>query len=600
MPNPLHLFEFWTRRRGHLRRMPVRVPTTVPSTDVIFLLMRRMRAPFIVVITTFTICTAGMMFMPGVDAQGNPYRLTVFDAFYQMTITLTTVGYSEVPHAFSYAQRMWLSMSIYLLVVSWAYAIGVFFSLVQDTAFRDAIATQRFRRRVRRMVEPFFIVAGYGHAGRAVGAELDGQQRRFVVIDHQESRVQSVVSEQLSFDVPAVEGDCATPAMLGMAGLAHGECEGVLALTDDDDANLAVVMTVSLLRPEVPVLARCIDHRIKARMERFCPAAIINPNDRFGDYLALSIRQPVGHQLLRWLMDNDQEELPPLRRGLAAGRWVVCAEPEFGHDVVHDLTVAGVAVELIDPADGEADISDAVGFVAGSRNDTTNIAMAEQVRLANPDVYLVVRQWTNAKKALLDALKVDSVYIAAELVAREILARILTPVFWRFVEHAFGRDEQWATEVRDYLQERCGRRTPKREVVALTPEQAPAIAAWLQRGQTLTLRDLMRRPDDREAALPLAALVLIRAGEPQFMPVSEDPPRHWRPGAGRRQARRPVPGARDLPLSDHGGENISRHWPRRSPDVGLGVAHRPAPRASMTGHPADRGGAQARVAAVTK
>lgn len=523
MPNLLHLFPFWTRRRVKPRRKPITVPTAVPTTDVIFLFMRRMRAPLIVVITIFSICTAGLMFMPGVDAHGNPYRLTVFDAFYQMTITLTTVGYSELPGAFSYPQRMWLSLSIYLVVVSWAYAIGVFFSVIQDAAFRDAIAAQRFRRRVRRMVEPFFVVAGYGDAGRAVGSELDEQRRRFVVIDKQEARVQSVISEQLSFDVPAVEGDCAIPAMLGVAGLAHRDCEGVLALTNDDDANLAVVMTVSLLRPEVPVLARCTDHRIQGWMEHFSPAAVINPDDRFGDYLALSIHRPVNHQLLRWLMDNDQAELPPVRGGLAAGRWVVCAEADFGRDLVSTLAAIGVTAELADPAGGEVDVSDAVGFVAGTRNDTANIAMAERARLTNPDVYLVVRQRTSANTSLLDAVQIDSVYIATELVAREVLARILTPVFWSFVEHAFRRDERWATEVREHLRDRCGRCTPERAAIVLSAAQAPAIADWLRRGRTLTIGDLMRRPDDRDAALPLAALVLVRAGEPRFMPAPDTP-----------------------------------------------------------------------------
>lgn len=521
MPNPAHLLAFWTRRRTKLRPKPVRVPTAVPTTDVIFLLMRRMRAPFIVVITTFSICTAGLMLMPGIDAQGNSYRLTVFDAFYQMTITLTTVGYSEVPHAFSYPQRMWLSMSIYLVVISWAYAIGVFFAVVNDTAFQDAVAAQRFRRQVRRMVEPFMIVAGYGHAGRVVGAELDERGRRFVVVDKQEARVAAVVSEQLSFDVPAVEGDCAVPAMLGIAGLGHRDCEGVLALTDDDTANLAVVMTVSLLRPDLPVLARCTDHGIQAHIEHFAPAAVVNPADRFGDYLALSIHRPVNHQLLRWLMDNDEEQLPTVRRDLAAGRWVVCADGQFGRDVVRDLAASGLSVDLADPAAGEPEVTDAVGFVAGTANDTVNIALAEQARLANPDIYLVVRQQTNAKKALLQALRIDSVYIAAELVAREILARVLTPVFWSFVEHAFARDEQWATEVRDHLQDRCGRRTPHRDVITLSAEQAPAIAEWLGRGHTLTLGDLLRRPDDRAATLPLAALVLVRDGRHTFMPTAD-------------------------------------------------------------------------------
>lgn len=523
MPNPQHRVSLWSRRRVAAQHKPIDIPTTVPNTEVIFLILRRMRAPLIVVITTFSFCTVGMMFMPGVDPQGNPHRLNIFDAFYQMTITLTTVGFTEAPYPFSYPQRMWMSLSIFLLVISWAYAIGVFFALVQGNAFQSAVATQRFRRQVGRLVEPFVIVAGYGDAGRTVGAELDDHDRRFVVIDEREDRIQSVISEQLSFDVPAVQGDCASPSILGMAGLGHPDCEGVLALTDDDDTNLAVVMAASLLRPDLPVLGRCARERTRARMEHFSPTSAINADDRFGHYLALSIRQPVSYQLLRWLMDNDQEQLLPARRDLATRRWMVCAEGEFAESVVADLAAIGVSVDLIGPDGDEPDISGCVGFVAGTGNDTVNIAMAEHARHTNPDVYLVLRQQTNEKRALLETLNIDSVYIATELVAREVLARILTPVFWSFVEHALTRDEQWAAQVRDHLEQRCGQRTPEREVITLSAEHAPAVAAWLRRGRTLRLGAMMRAPDDRETTLPLVALVLLRAGEPHFMPAEDTP-----------------------------------------------------------------------------
>lgn len=508
----------WTRRRA-ATPAPVDIPSTVPTTEVIFLIMRRMRAPLIVVIVTFSFCTAGMMIIPGQDPQGNPHRLTLFDAFYQMTITLTTVGFTEAPYPFSIPQRMWMVMSIFLLVISWAYAIGVFLSLVQSAAFQAAVAAQQFRRQVRRLVDPFVIVAGYGDAGRIVGADLDEYYRRFVVIDKREERVTSVVSEQLTSDVPAVVGDPGDPAVLGMAGLGHPNCEGVLALTNDDDANLSVVMTSSLLRPDLPVLGRCAAQRTRSRMEHFAPGSAINADDRFGDYLALSIHQPVSHQLLRWLMDNDQEQLQPVRDDLDSRRWLVCAEGEFGEAIVADLAEIGITVELIDPATANPDVSGSVGFVAGTDNDTVNIAMAEHARHVNPDVYLVVRQRTNARKPLLRALGIESVYVATEVVAREVLARILTPEFWSFVEHVLAvRDEAWATRVRDHLEARCGRRTPQRQVITLSPEQAPAIVGWLQRGQTLTLGALMRAPDDRETTLPVAALVLVRDGESTFMP----------------------------------------------------------------------------------
>ena len=502
--------------------MVVDIPITAPTTEVIFLIMRRMRLPFIVVITMFSFCTTGMMFMPGLDPDGNPHRLNVFDAFYQMAITLTTVGFTEAPYPFSYPQRMWMSLSIFLLVISWAYAIAVFFALVQSAPFQAAVDAQQFRRQVRRLVEPFVIVAGYGDAGRVVGADLDEHYRRFVVIDKDESKVQSVVSEQLTFDVPAVQGNCAAPEMLGMAGLGLRECEGVLALTDDDDANLAVVMTASLLRPDLPVLGRCAARDTRTRMEHFAAGSAINADDRFGDYLALSIHHPVNHQLLRWLMDNDEEQLQPARQDLAERRWVICADGEFGDAVVGDLAAIGVAVELVNPAT-DPDLSGSVGFIAGNNNDTVNIAMAERARDVNPDVYLVVRQQTNAMKPLLDKLRIESVYIATEVIAREVLARILTPVFWSFVEHVLTRDEQWATEVRDHLEDRCGQRTPEREVITLSDQQAPAIARWLRKGKSLPLHALIRQPDDRRTLLPLAALVLIRDGETQFMPPEDTP-----------------------------------------------------------------------------
>ena len=461
--------------------------------------------------------------MPGVDPQGNPYRLNIFDAFYQMTITLTTVGYTEAPYPFSYPQRMWLTMSIFLLVISWAYTIAVFFALVQGDAFQTAVAAQQFRRQVRRLVEPFVIVAGYGNAGRIVGADLDEHHRRFVVIDEREAAVQAVVSEQLSFEVPAVRGDCATPAVLGLAGLGHRDCEGVLALTDDDDTNLAVVMTASLLRPDLPVLGRCAERRTRTRMEHFAAGSAINADDRFGDYLALSIHRPVNHQLLRWLMDNEQERLQPARRDLAARRWVVCAEGEFADAVVTDLAAIGVEVDLVGPGGEDPDVSGSVGFIAGTANETLNIALAEHARQANPDVYLVVRQETNTRRALLDAMQIDSVYIDTEVIAREVLARIVTPVFWSFVEHVLTQEEQWAVQVRDHLRDRCGDRTPHRDVITLSAAEAPAIADWLRRGHDLTLRSLMLRPDDRDATLPMAALVLVRAGETQFMPPEDTP-----------------------------------------------------------------------------
>ena len=85
MANPLLPLQFpWTRARpadARLRRVPVRVPNEGPANDAIFLVLRRMRLPMILLVSIFTIAVAGLTLIPGVDAAGAPRRMTPFESF---------------------------------------------------------------------------------------------------------------------------------------------------------------------------------------------------------------------------------------------------------------------------------------------------------------------------------------------------------------------------------------------------------------------------------------------------------------------------------------------------------------------------------------
>ena len=77
-----------------------------------------------------------------------------FDAFYVMSYTASTIGFGEIPYPWTYNQRMWVTISIYLTVIGWAYAIGSLLSLLQDRAFRSALALQHFSRKVAGCASP--------------------------------------------------------------------------------------------------------------------------------------------------------------------------------------------------------------------------------------------------------------------------------------------------------------------------------------------------------------------------------------------------------------------------------------------------------------
>ena len=98
-----------------------------------------------------------------------------------------------------------------------------------------------------------------------------------------------------------------------MAGLDHPYCSGVLALTNDDEVNLAVTMAAALLRPELPVIARTVSPAIEYRMHAFGTPSVVNPFDRFGDHLRLALRAPASYQLLTWLESGPGAERPQAR-----------------------------------------------------------------------------------------------------------------------------------------------------------------------------------------------------------------------------------------------------------------------------------------------
>ena len=305
MPSPTRRFVRDVLRIGGGVRLRTRMRTPVdPSVQVsasLFLILRRMRAPLITLIIIFTVSVFGLTLIPGQDADGQPYRMGFFDAFYFMSYTATTIGFGEIPHTFTYGQRMWVLVAIYLTVIGWAYALGSLLTLLQDKAFREALRLQRFSRRVAQLGEPFLLIAGYGRTGELLARSFDGLGRQLVIVDASESQIEALEMDTYQVDIPALASDARNPHTLAAAGLDHPLCEGVLAMTDDDEVNLAITMAAALLRPELQVVARTVSTVIADRMHAFGTPTVVNPFDRFGNHLRIALRAPASYQLLEWL-----------------------------------------------------------------------------------------------------------------------------------------------------------------------------------------------------------------------------------------------------------------------------------------------------------
>ena len=196
---------------------------------ITFLILRRMRAPLVVLIVAYAVSVLGLVLIPGADAGGQPWPMDFFHALYFVSYMATTIGFGEIPHPFTDAQRLWVMVCIYVTVIAWLYAIGTILALFQNPALREAITASKFARSVRALRESFYLVCGYGDTGSLLVQALTDRGRRAVAIDIDPARINALVLQDYHSYVPGLCADAAQPDSLVDAGLRSPRCAGVPA-----------------------------------------------------------------------------------------------------------------------------------------------------------------------------------------------------------------------------------------------------------------------------------------------------------------------------------------------------------------------------------
>ena len=492
--------------------------------------MRRMRAPLITLIVIFSVTVVGMSLIPAQDPEGRPYHMTIFESLYFMSYTASTIGYGELPYPFNANQRMWATISIYLLVIGWAYAIGSLLTLVQDRSFRSALALQRFRRKVRRLREPFLLFAGYGQTGELLGKAFDAMGQQFVVIDSKPERIDSLDLVAFHADVPALAGDVRNPHHLAVAGLDNPYCSGVLALTSDDEVNLHVTMAAALLRPELPVIARVVSPAIEYRMQAFGTPSLVNPFDRFGDHLRLALRAPASYQLLTWLESGPGAARPRRARPPTKGRWVLAGYGRFGKELVADLRDEGLAVTIIDPLGSAGRSRRSSSATPPSRRSSRRPTWPPRSASSPaPTTTPPTCPWWPAPAGSTRSCswpRGRTCRPARRCSRRWSWIRCWCPPRWwpmrcmpscppRCCGGSCRRFRRRATAGPPELMERitgsCGRRLQELWKERLVPGEAPALRRRLLAGG-VRIGDMLRDPDDRDRHLDIVPLLVLAGG----------------------------------------------------------------------------------------
>lgn len=498
-----------------------------------------MRTPLIAVIVSFAIAVTGLSLMPGAVIDGEVSRLTLFEAFYIISYTATTIGFGEIPYAFSTAQRLWMTFSIYLTVIPWFYAIGKIISLFQDSGLRQAVTTARFARAVGNLHEPFYIICGYGETGALLVSALDRRQIRVVVVESMQDRVNDLELEDYQFDIPALCADARLPDVLLKAGLRHPMCAGVAALTDHDQVNLAIAIAAKLINPDLKVLARADNEETAANMASFGTDHIINPYALFGDHLAMEVHALGTYLLHEWLTGVPGSSLPsPACPPI--GRWIVCGYGRFGKSVVENLQRENITTTIVEAEPEltgcedciigsgaeaktleEAGVRDAVGIVAGTDNDINNLSIVMTAREMNPDLFVVIRKNHRYNEPLFEHFNADITMQPSDIIAHECLAHMISPLLAMFLSMMRSQTNAWANQLISQLVGVVGENVPETWAITIDYHHAPALYNFLSWGKTITLENLLRDPSNRDNKLDLVPLLLLRDNQPTLQPKAD-------------------------------------------------------------------------------
>jgi Trk K+ transport system NAD-binding subunit len=507
--------------------------------SIIFLVLRRMRAPLLTLIVTYSIAIAGLVLIPGRTADGGTWHLSFFHAFYFVSYMSTTIGFGELPQEFSDAQRLWVTITIYSTVIGWIYSVGSMIALLQDKALRRAIEERRFAHHVRNIKEPFYLVCGYGQTGSGLVRALTDRNQRAVVLDNNPERIDLLKLEPLLEFVPALRADVRRPDNLLLAGLRRPYCAGVLALTSSNEVNLKVALAAKLMHRRAKVICRADSHDVEANMASFGTDYIYDPFDIFARYLRTAIDSPCLTSLQDWLGRLRGAMMPDPVYPPAEGLWIICGYGRFGKALYNHLAERGVeliVVEMMPERTGlpsgplikgrgteavtleQADVHRAVGLVAGTDNDANNLSIVMTAKMLNPRLFTVVRENHLMNEELFKAVDANILMHPSLIVAQRIRTLISAPLLSEFVSRAEKESNAWSCELVSRIVALVDERPPILWELRVGPAFGRVAKVLASSGSEPTLGDLMRDPRHRDETLPAIVLIRKRATQHALLP----------------------------------------------------------------------------------
>ncbi|WP_368030720.1 TrkA family potassium uptake protein [Arcobacter sp. s6] len=510
----------------------------------LFIILQKMRKPFLVILLTYTISMIGFLLIPGMDNNGNTYHMTIFDAFYFISYTATTIGFGELPYPFTYTQRIWVTFSTYLTVLGWFYSIGSLLTLLQDKLFLQEIEKTKFLRQIKNLNEKFIVVLGYNQITRKIITKALAQGLRTVVITKDKMEINNLLLENFTPTVPVLFSETYSVKVLEAAGLNKKNCKAIVSLLEDDALNLKITLIAKTLNKNIKVAVKSTTTNHTENLKDLNAEVVINPFSIISSEINMALSAPNLFKLEKWLygIDDLNATLPVFPKGL----YIICGYGRMGRKIFEKLTDTNVEVKLIEldknkdkkftPDEishlvfGNADdkellinvgIKDAVTIIAATEDDTTNLSILATAKKLNPDIVTVVRENDILDDFLFKNANINHIFTPSKILVNKVTNALVNPLSDKFLKMIIKKDNEWASKLVTRLLKEIDAK-PLLLEIEINEISTPQIFNYLQLGEIVYLSLLGISLHSREHKNNIVPLLLQRENDIILTPEWEN------------------------------------------------------------------------------
>jgi voltage-gated potassium channel len=207
----------------------------------------------------------------------------LFDGFYMVLTTFTTIGYTEL-HPLSPTGRAFNSFLIFAGVGLVFLAIGLLTQALIEFEYEQLFGRRKMQREIGKLTG-HYIICGAGRVGRAVARELARKPVPFVVIENKPDKADRYKSEFLT-----IVGDATHEATLREAHIENAI--GLVAATTTDATNVYIVLTARGINPKLKILARASEDEAERHLLTAGADSVVSPYTFAGHRIAHSFLRP--------------------------------------------------------------------------------------------------------------------------------------------------------------------------------------------------------------------------------------------------------------------------------------------------------------------